>query len=156
VIGDRLSGVPNVNGSWINLSPFEFDEFGVPRAFVQINLASGDLQTWNAMDQSILQFAQAISSAPGNIEYLYDGGWQMAPFPLARPFPAWHNGLGTTYHEAGTLWMGALGTSVTDSVGRFHHIGNAYVCDQSMFPTVGSVNPVLTGLTLARQLSDHL
>jgi hypothetical protein len=156
VIGDRMSGVPNVNGSWINLSPFEFDEFGVPRAFVQINLASGDLQTWNAMDQSILQFAQAISSAPGNIEYLYDGGWQMAPFPLARPFPAWHNGLGTTYHEAGTLWMGALGTSVTDSVGRFHHIGNAYVCDQSMFPTVGSVNPVLTGLTLARQLSDHL
>jgi choline dehydrogenase-like flavoprotein len=156
IVGDRTSGVPNGNGSWIDLSPFEVDEFGVPRAYVQIKLAPADLQTWNAMDQSILQFAQTIAGAPGNIEYLYDGGWQTAPFPLLRPFPGWHNGLGTTYHEAGTLWIGAPGASVTDSVGRFHHIANAYVCDQSLFPTVGSVNPVLTGLTLARQLSEHL
>ena len=26
--------------------------------------------------------------------------------PLNRQFPEWHRGLGTTYHEAGTLWMG--------------------------------------------------
>jgi choline dehydrogenase-like flavoprotein len=45
---------------------------------------------------------------------------------------------------------------VTDSRGRFHHITNAYACDQSLFPTVGSVNPVLTGLTLARQLAEGL
>jgi choline dehydrogenase-like flavoprotein len=154
--GDRASTVPNASGSWIDLSPFETDEFGVPRAFVQIKPAAGDLQTWNTMDQTMLQFAQTIAGAPGNIEYLYDGGWQTAPFPLSRPFPAWHNGLGTTYHEAGTLWMGAPGSSVTDSSGRFHHIANAYACDQSLFPTVGSVNPVLTGLTLARQLADQL
>jgi hypothetical protein len=154
--GDRTSAVPNGHGSWIDLSPFEVDEFGAPRAYVQIKLAPGDVQTWTAMDQAVLQFARAISGAAGNIEYLYDGGWQAAPFPLGRPFPAWHNGLGTTYHEAGTLWMGAPGASVTDGVGRFHHIANAYVCDQAMFPTVGSVNPVLTGLTLARQLSEHL
>jgi choline dehydrogenase-like flavoprotein len=48
------------------------------------------------------------------------------------------------------------GTSVTDPVGRFHHISNAYACDQSIFPTVGSVNPILTGLTLASRLADHL
>ena len=47
-------------------------------------------------------------------------------------------------------------TSVTDAVGRFHHINNAYACDQSIFPTVGSVNPVLTGLTLASRLADHI
>lgn len=47
-------------------------------------------------------------------------------------------------------------TSVTDPVGRFHHVHNAYACDQSTFPTVGSVNPVLTGLTLARRLADRL
>ena len=46
--------------------------------------------------------------------------------------------------------------SVTDEVGRFHNISNAYACDQSIFPTVGSVNPVLTGLTLARQLAERL
>ena len=39
---------------------------------------------------------------------------------------------------------------------RFHHINNAFACDQSIFSTVGSVNPALTGLTLARRLAEHL
>ncbi|MGE4054704.1 MAG: GMC oxidoreductase [Vicinamibacterales bacterium] len=154
--GDRTAPVANASSSWIDLSPFELDEFGVPRAYVHLKLAAADLQTWEAMDQSILQFAQSIAGGPANIEFLYDGGWQSAPFPLNRPFPEWHRGLGTTYHEAGTLWMGDPGSSVTDSLGRFHHVNNAYACDQSIFPTVGSANPVLTGLTLARRLADHL
>jgi hypothetical protein len=154
--GDRATAVPNATGSWIDLSPFESDEFGVPRAFVRIQLSPADLQTWQAMDRAIVRLGQEMAGSPGDIEYLYDGGWQSAPFPLTRPFPAWHNGLGTTYHESGTLWMGAPGSSVTDGRGRFHHIANAFACDQSIFPTVGSVNPVLTGLTLARQLADHL
>ena len=55
------------------------------------------------------------------------------------------------------MWMGDdSSTSVTDTSGRFHHVRNAYACDQSLFPTVGSVNPVLTGLVLARRLADHL
>jgi hypothetical protein len=155
--GDRTSPIPTTSSSWIDLSPFESDEFGVPRAYVHIKLGASDLQTWQAMDQAILRLAQGIAGAAGNIEYLYDGGWQTQPFPLSRPFPEWHRGLGTTYHEAGTLWMGAdPGSSVTNGVGRFHHIANAYACDQSIFPTVGSVNPALTGLTLARQLAEHL
>ena len=154
--GDRTTPVPNASSSWINLSPFEFDEFGVPRAYVHLKLTAADLQTWEAMDQSILQFAQSIAGGAANIEFLYDGGWQSAPFPLNRPFPEWHRGLGTTYHEAGTLWMGDPGSSVTDGLGRFHHVNNAYACDQSIFPTVGSANPVLTGLAVARQLADHL
>ena len=154
--GDRTTPVPNASSSWINLSPFEFDEFGVPRAYVHLKLTAADLQTWEAMDQSILRFAQSIAGGAANIEFLYDGGWQSAPFPLNRPFPEWHRGLGTTYHEAGTLWMGDPGSSVTDGLGRFHHVNNAYACDQSIFPTVGSANPVLTGLTVARRLADHL
>ena len=109
------------------------------------------------MDQTAITLAQKIAKAPSNIEYLYDGGWQTQPFPLNRPFPEWHRGLGTTYHESGTLWMGdAPASSVTNSFGRFHHINNAYACDQSLFPTVGSVNPVLTGLTLARRIAEHV
>jgi choline dehydrogenase-like flavoprotein len=155
--GDRTTAVPNATGGWIDLSPFEFDEFGAPRAYVHLTLNAGDLQTWQAMDSSILQLAQTVAGAAANIEYLYDGGWQATPFPLARAFPEWHRGLGTTYHESGTLWMGDNpATSVTDGLGRFHHISNAYACDQAIFPTVGSVNPVLTGLTLARQLAEHL
>jgi choline dehydrogenase-like flavoprotein len=155
--GDQTSTVPNNSGSWINLSPFESDEFGVPRAYVQINAAATDLQVWQAMDQCAVALAQKIAKVPANIEYLYDGGWQTAPFPLTRPFPEWHRGLGTTYHEAGTLWMGdSSASSVTDTFGRFHHVTNAYACDQSLFPTAGSVNPVLTGLTLAGRIVEAL
>ena len=109
------------------------------------------------MDAAILKLAQTMAGASTNIEYRYDNAWQSQPFPLSRPFPEWHRGLGTTYHEAGTLWMGDNpAASVTDDLGRFHHIDNAYACDQSIFSTVGSVNPALTGLTLARRLAEHL
>jgi choline dehydrogenase-like flavoprotein len=108
------------------------------------------------MDAAALQLAQAIAGAPHRIQYFYDGAWQTQPFPLTRSFPEWHRGLGTTYHESGTLWMGMdPATSVTDPLGRFHHVSNAYCCDQAIFPTVGSVNPVLTGLTLAHRLAQH-
>ena len=40
--------------------------------------------------------------------------------------------------------------------GRFHHSTNAYCADQAAFPTVGSVNPTLTGLALARQLAQRV
>ena len=70
------------------------------------------------MDQAILRLAQTIAGAPTNIQYLYDGAWQPQPFPLSRPFPEWHRGLGTTYHEAGTLWMGDNpAASVTNDLG---------------------------------------
>jgi hypothetical protein len=157
MIGDRGSPVPNGTTSWVNLSPFEVDEFGVPRAYVHITLAPPDAHTWVAMDQAALSLAQAVAGSPAKIQYLYDGGWQSQPFPLNRPFPDWHRGLGTTYHEAGTLWMGdSPATSVTSPLGRFHHVANAYACDQSVFPTAGSVNPALTGLTLARRVAENV
>jgi len=45
-------------------------------------------------------------------------------------------------------------TSVADPNGAFHHISNAYCADQALFVTVGSVNPTLTGLTLARKVAE--
>ena len=143
-------------GSWIDLSG-EGDEYGLPRAWVNLAVSPTDVTLWNAMDHAMLGLLQGVAGSPNNIQYGYDGGWQNAPFPLDRPFPSWHQSLGETYHEAGTLWMGpAPQNSVTNSDGRFHHIQNAYACDQSLFPTVGSVNPVLTGLALARRLAVHV
>ncbi|MFG1681251.1 GMC oxidoreductase [Nonomuraea sp. NPDC049269] len=155
--GDRTTAIPDPDKSWINLSPHEVDEYGIPRAYLHLTLDPRDEQVWQAMDTAALAIARAVSGSPDQIQYLYDNAWHAAPFPLDRPFPEWHRGLGTTYHESGTLWMGDdPATSVTDPIGRFHHVRNAYTCDQSLFPTVGSVNPVLTGLTLARQLAEHL
>jgi len=155
--GDTTTPVPSSESSWIDLSPYEFDEYGAPRAYVHLQTSEADNRLWNSMDEAAAAFVQGLAGAPEAIEYLYDGAWQHTPFPLGRPFPPWHWGLGTTYHEAGTLWMGddpAL--SVTDANGRLHHVANVYIGDQAAFPTVGSANPVLTGLTLARALAEHL
>jgi hypothetical protein len=138
--GDQASSVPNANGRWINLSPFEQDEFGVPRAYVQMTSTAAEDGLANAMDASILALAQQLAN---------NNAADLQVTSKDR------DGLGTTYHEAGTLWMGTdPATSVTDTNGRFHHITNAYCTDQSLFVTVGSVNPTLTGLVLSRKVAQ--
>jgi Domain of Unknown Function (DUF1080)/GMC oxidoreductase len=47
--------------------------------------------------------------------------------------------------------MGAPGTSITDTNGKFHGQTNAYVIGPAVFPTLGSANPALTALSLARR-----
>jgi hypothetical protein len=154
--GNKSSPVPNNVGSWINLSPFETDEFGMPRAWVQLVTTPNDNILWNSMDQAVLDLVQKVAGSPGNIEYFYNGTWQTPPPSLGVISLQMHDGLGTTHHESGTLWMGAPGSSVTDENGRFHHINNAYVTDLSLFPTAGSANPVLIGLTLARKVASAI
>jgi Domain of Unknown Function (DUF1080)/GMC oxidoreductase len=46
--------------------------------------------------------------------------------------------------------------SVTDANCRFHNIANAYVAGPALFPTIGSPNPMLTGIALVRRLGDFL
>jgi choline dehydrogenase-like flavoprotein len=139
--GDTISPVPNANGRWINLSPFENDEFGVPRAYVKFTTTSAEESLATAMETAMMALAQGLAN--GNAANLQITG------TLER------DPLGSTYHEGGTLWMGTNpATSVTDTNGRFHNVANAFCADQSLFVTVGSVNPTLTGLTLARKVSE--
>lgn len=154
--GNKSSPVPNNVGSWINLSPFEADEFGAPRAWVQLVTTSNDNNLWNSMDQAALELVQQLAGSPSDIEYFYNESWQALPPSLSVIAQQMRDGLGTTHHESGTLWMGASGSSVTDENGQFHHISNAYVTDLSLFPTVGSANPVLIGLTLARKVASAI
>src|SRR5262249_3198028 len=67
------------------------------------------------------------------------------------------DGLGTTHHEAGPLWLGDDPTkSITNPNGHFHHVANAYAMGPALFPSVGSPNPMLTGIALSRRLADRL
>jgi choline dehydrogenase-like flavoprotein len=133
--GDTKTSVPNANGRWINLSPFEKDEFGVPRAAVQFKTTRDEEALADAMDEAIVHLAKNLGATH-----------------IEGPF---RDPLGSTHHEAGTLWMGTdPATSVTDSNGRFHHIANAYCTGQPLFVTVGSVNPTLTGLVLSRKVAE--
>jgi choline dehydrogenase-like flavoprotein len=154
--GDRTTPLHDPARSWLDLSPYEADEFGIPRAYVHLALTPEDQATWAAMDHAAVGLARLVAGSPGAIEYLYDSRWTSTPFPIDRPFPEWHRGLGSTYHEAGTLWMGDnSANSITDPTGRLHHVANLWVCDQALFPTVGSVNPAITGMTLAKLVAEQ-
>ncbi len=154
--GDKVTAVPNGAGSWMNLSPFETDEFGVPRAWVRLVPTAADAAVWDAMDAAALALVQQLAGGAGNIEYGYNGGFHAAPPTLAQVRDQMRDGLGTTHHESGTLWMGAAAAAVTDENGRFHHVANGYAADLSLFPTVGSANPTLIGLTLAGKVADAI
>jgi hypothetical protein len=140
LIGDKVTSVPNPSGRWINLSPFENDEFGVPRAYVQLTDSIAENNLANSMEAAILGLARYLAgNNPADLQIISSE----------------RDGLGTTFHEAGTMWMGTdRRNSVTDSNGRFHHVANAFCADQSLFVTVGSVNPTLTGLVLARKVAE--
>jgi choline dehydrogenase-like flavoprotein len=127
---------------WIDLSPFERDEFGFRRAFVNLAINAAEARLWNAMDAATIEFARKLANDQKT---------------AIRLISSSRDGLGTTYHESGTLWMGDFpAQSVTNVNGRFHHVANAYCVDQALFPSVGSANPTLTGLTLTRKIAEHI
>jgi len=154
----------------------EVDEFGVSRAFVSLQPSAKDLVLWDAMDKAADDVARlfannlhievfvpdrqdpnkkiAVKVAPG------DDLRSVLPYDykdLQKGKFGRRDGLGTTHHEAGTLWMGDNpSTSVTNADGRFHAVTNAYVVGPALFPTIGSPNPMLTGVALARRLGDFL
>jgi hypothetical protein len=153
MLGDKAADPSNSATSWLNLSPFERDEFNARRAWVNLVARPEDNLLWKTMDDAAMALAQKIAGSADNIEYFYDNAWSKVPPPAGKV----HDKLGTTHHEAGTLWMGAdPATSVTDLGGRFHHVVNAYVAGPALFPTLGSANPTLTGLSLARHTADRV
>ena len=148
MLGDKNATNTNSASSWIDLSPFERDEFGMRRAYVNLAATAKDKASWDIMDKAAIDLAQALAGDPTNVEYFYDGVWNTVPPPPGKV----RDGLGTTHHEAGTLWMGTdANKSVVNLDGRFHNIQNAYAAGPAVFPALGSANPSLTALTLARR-----
>lgn len=66
-------------------------------------------------------------------------------------------GIDAVAHQAGTARMGDdPATSVTDANLKAHDLDNLYICDTSVYPSIGAVNPALTAMALALRLGDHL
>lgn len=154
--GDKSSG-PGSTSSFINLvngnDPSQLDEFGARRAWVNYTPTSNDYSAWQCLAQVAVDIAAKLGKHANDVEYFYNGTWN-ASAP-ANAFLTTKDALGNTHHEAGTLWMGDdPATSITNSDGKFHHIVNAYVAGPALFTTVGSANPSLTGLTLARKTAS--
>jgi hypothetical protein len=159
--GDRTTPIGNPNSSWISVNPFGgtgddvyFEngrELRVPKAFVNLIETPADKQVRDAQSEAAFAFIEALAGQPKGSATKKDPN---APIEF---FSGGEDGIGTTYHESGTLWIGNdFTTSVTDVNGRFHHISNAYCVDQSIFTTVGSANPVPTGLTLSRKIARSI
>ena len=122
------------------------DEYGVRRATVTLTATQHDNDLWTAMDAAMVQVMNVFANGQPIqlIQANASGG------------PA-HDGLGTTHHETGTLWMGTDSTkSVTDPDGRFHHTENLYAAGPCLFPSIGSPNPMLTGIAVARRTGDQI
>lgn len=159
--GDRTTPIGNPNSSWISVNPFGgigddvyFEngrELRVPKAFVNLVETPADRQVRDAQSEAAFAFIEALAGQPKGSATKKDPN---APIEF---FSGTEDGIGTTYHESSTLWMGTdHTTSVTDVNGRFHHVSNAYCVDQSIFPTVGSANPVPTGLALSRKIARSI
>lgn len=177
MVGSRDVTQPKVTGSapsWMDLSD-QTDEFGVRRAWVNVAPNTDDKDLWKTMDEASLALAKKLSNDdPNAIEYFYNKNgtlngpanefaWHKDPPPPSlsadrnNPNNKVRDGVGTTHHEAGTLWMGTdPSTSITNLDGRFHHIANAYVASPAIFPTLGSANPSLTALALARRTAQAI
>ncbi len=128
---------PGAHPSRVDLST-RVDEYGVRRASVVLTQTPRDDELWNAMDAAMQKVAN-----------IFANGQPMQVIQNNR------DGLGTTHHEAGTLWMGTdPALSVTDGSGRLHHTENLYAVGPALFPSIGSPNPMLTGIALSRRTGD--
>src|SRR5260221_2446156 len=133
-------GPKDPSKSWVNLTkdPNNLEFGSTRRAWVNLVTNADDEKVRLAMNQAAIDLAKNIANNPANV--------------IVKPTV--NDPLGSTHHEAGTLWMGSPGTSITDKDGRFHHISNAYVAGPALFPRIGSANPSLTAMALARNTAQ--
>ncbi|HEX7979736.1 MAG TPA: family 16 glycoside hydrolase [Gemmatimonadaceae bacterium] len=167
--GDKTSADPQnrVTLDWLGAQgPFDY---GSPRALVRLEAGpkdgsdprgNRDLDLWDAMDAACDELALMLANGQtADLEYLRTAGapgvswWDPTP-PLADER---RDTLSSTHHEGGTLWMGDdPATSVTDIWGQFHESDNLYAVGPATLPTMGSPNPMLSGVALARRTADHV
>src|SRR5262249_58056588 len=127
--------------------------------------ANIDKQTWDAMDaladEVALIFAngqpfEILNAAEGKTIAM-PGSATAADIRAAHPYAKRRDPEGSTHHDAGTLWMGSdAATSVTNEFGRIHDTTNCYVAAPALFPSLGSPNPMLTGVALSRRAAGML
>ena len=167
LIPEKTLPVGDPAANWTALSEFQRDQFsghGNPQVVAQdysarklysyIALTAADEELWLRMDKTAIKIAKELAGPSGRVDYFYGGVWHPNA-PSDTELTTMHHSLGSTYHEAGTLWMDpSPSQGVVDSSGRFLEVENAYCCDQAVFTTSGSANPVPTGLVMAKRVSE--
>ncbi|HVG23651.1 MAG TPA: family 16 glycoside hydrolase [Thermoanaerobaculia bacterium] len=163
---------PQAHPNFVDLKLDSVDEHGIARANVTLHPTARDLKLWETMDKASDALAKAITGdsnfqviidRPNQPQLLVDANKDtdlstVSPYKTKKEdVNGRRDGTGTTHHETGTLWMGTdPAKSVTDPDGRFHHTVNLYAAGPALFPTIGSPNPMLTGIAVARRTGDRI
>ena len=140
MIGQPAAHPGDAKKCWIDLAWEGDSRTGTSRAWVNLEPSDADMAAWQEMETAAKALVTAVAGNPTDIQNVNVN----------------RNKIGTTHHEAGTLWMGTQGQSVTDSFGKFHHLDNVYVAGPALFPVIGSANPSLTATALARRSADAI
>jgi choline dehydrogenase-like flavoprotein len=134
----------------------------IQKAQVTLAPSATDNLLWEDLDSMTDEVATVLASGQP-YEVLFNGYKQVVPGQSGKeardvfPHANRHDNLGTTHHEAGTLWMDPDPTKgVTDIWGRVHEVPNAWAAGPALFPSVGSPNPMLTGVALARRGAERM
>ena len=110
----------------------ETDEFGIPLAHVTYAYSDNDKRLY----KHSLRFMRQMLEAAGASDMTETS---------------------STAHLMGGCRMGTSPSdSVTDADGRAWDIPNLWICDGSLFPTAGGVNPSLTIYALACRMGDRI
>jgi hypothetical protein len=174
---------PDNPDSRVELAQFDYDS-GRPAAWVRIGNAklyaeqkaagTVDETKFSAQTKQDAELWEAMDKLTDDLALVFANGKKFEILAGVRAIPvaanavandlranlghlARRDGLGTTHHEAGTMRMGdQIATSVCDIWCRIHDTRNCYLAAPAVFPTLGSPNPMLTGVALARRTADFL
>jgi len=167
--GDKTSADPQNRVALDVSGPQGPFDYGVPRALVRLEAApkgpsdprgNKDQVLWDRMDAAAEELALMFANGDVSVlEYLQTPpGAGRTWWSRDVPPTDWRRDtLSSTHHEGGTLWMGDdPAASVTDAWGRFHETDNLHAVGPALLPTLGSPNPMLSGVALARRMADHM
>ncbi|MEJ0038457.1 MAG: GMC family oxidoreductase [Gammaproteobacteria bacterium] len=133
--------LPNPD-SRVRLSVSSKDSYGYPVASIDWRLSADDLAQFHAYAAQ-----------------LFGSGLRSDQYELARKDDPeiWSRTVASAAHHLGTARMGHdVARGVVDPDLKVFGVPNLYVCDASVFPTAGSVNPSLTITALGLRLARHL
>lgn len=122
-------------GNRVESSADQKDEDGLPLAQVR----------YKKHENEINQFAHAVDTSRKICRAAGSHDWELF----------WSEG--GSAHILGTCRMGDdPSRSVVDKWSACHDVPGLYICDSSIFPTSGAVNPACTIMALSARTADHL
>jgi choline dehydrogenase-like flavoprotein len=124
-------------GNRVDLDPTVRDVYGLPVARITYSPHRHDLLASLHWARKLREICLATGAERA---FVYPAALGWASDPTAN----------NTRHVSGTLRIGTdPAVSVADAFGRMHDAANVVVCDGSLFPTSGAMNPTLTIMALA-------